>query len=185
MKYSTGIFIPKIDYEYSYVQLPPDPEIPNNKLENDPVEDDLYDKWKPKNLIFGIFDSNGLPVNPSEALKTSGYSGNNKTELTTPFKRVDWLIDNPKWKFATGEWVWPSLGEPNYVFTNGIINRVSKKKPENSDLMPAWRLKKYEEGDKNLINKMDAMPGDPVIDSFDVNDKSVFQRYLSFTSNLS
>ena len=185
VKYSTGIFIPKIDYEYSYVQLPPDPEIPNNKLENDPVEDDPYDKWKPKNLIFGIFDSNGLPVNPSEALKTSGYSGNNKTELTTPFKRVDWLIDNPKWKFASGEWVWPSLGEPNYVFTNGIFNRVSKTKPENSDLMPAWRLKKYEEGDKNLINKEDAMPGDPVIDSFDVNDKSVFQRYFKEYTELS
>lgn len=185
VKYSTGIFIPKIDYEYSYVQLPPDPEIPNNKLENDPVEDDPYDKWKPKNLIFGIFDSNGLPVNPNESLKTSGYSGNNKTELTTPFKRVDWLIDNPKWKFTSGEWAWPSLGEPNYVFTNGIFSRVSKTKPENSDLMPSWRLKKYEEGDKNLINKMDAMPGDPVIDSFDNNDKSVFQKYFKEYTELS
>ncbi len=185
VKYSTGIFIPKIEYQYSYVELPTDPEIPNNKLENEPEEEDLYDKWKPKNLIFGIFDSNGLPVNPEEPLKTSGYSGNNKTELTTPFKRIDWIINTPKWKFAPGEWKWPSLGEPNYVFTNGIFDRVSKTKPDNSDIMPAWYLKKYKEGDKNLINKEDAIPGDPVINGFDVVDRKVFQRYFKEYTELS
>jgi len=185
VQYSTGFYIPGTDYEYSYVELPPDSQILDNKLEEDQTEDDLYDKWKPKNLIFGIFDSNGLPVNPNEPLKTSGYSGNNKIEVTTPFKRVDWLIDNPKWKFKDGEWKWPILGEPNYVFTNGFLNKTSKTKPDDSDLLPPWKLKKYKEGDKNLINKQDAMPGDPVIESFDSIDKVVFQNYFREYTELS
>jgi hypothetical protein len=185
VQYSTGIFISGTDYQYSYIELPPDPETLNNQLEADIEEEDLYDKWKPKNLLFGIFDSNGLPVNPDEYLKTSGYSGNNKTEVTTPFKRVDWIVDNPKWKFKPGEWKWPVLGEPNYVFTNGIFNRVSKTKPQNSDIMPPWKLKVYKEGDKNLINKLDAQPGDPVIDSFDPIDKVIFQNYFREYTELS
>ncbi len=185
VKYSTGFFISGIDYQYSYVELPPDGEILDNKLESDVEDEDLYDKWKPKNLIFGIYDSNGLPVNPNDILKTSGYSGNNKTEISTPFKKVDWLINNPKWKFKSDEWKWPLLGEPNYVFTNGIFDRVSKTKPENSDLMPSWNLKKYKEGDKNLINKLDAIPGDPVIDGFDSINKNLFYNYFREYTELS
>lgn len=185
VQYSTGLFISGTDYQYSYLELPPDAEILNNKLESDPTEEDLYDKWKPKSLIFGVYDSKGLPVNPDEYLKTSGYSGNNKTEVTTPFKRIDWVINNPKWKFKPGDWKWPILGEPNYVFTNGIFNKVSKTKPDNSDLAPSWNLKLYKEGDKNLINKQDAMPGDPVIDSFDPIDKVLFQNYFKEYTELS
>ena len=184
--YSTGIFDPNIDYEYIYINIPADPEISNDQKDNidgintDNDDEDPFDKWKPKRLIFGIFNSSGVPINPDEYLDIIGYDGNNKTRIKTIYKRADWLKKSPKWKFQEGQYVWPTFGTPNFVFTNGIpfMDRVAKTKPSTSDIEPSYSLKKYKEGDENIITKKDAIPDNPVIDSFDAIEELSYKRYF-------
>jgi hypothetical protein len=56
--YSTGTFEPNVDYTYTYINLPADEPLP----EVDPVQiedTDPYDNYKPKSMIFGIYNSKG------------------------------------------------------------------------------------------------------------------------------
>ena len=176
--YSTKYYDPKIDYVYKYIDLPSDPEIPE---EDTPEDDDTdpYNKYKPKKIVFGIFNSKGVPINPEELLKTVGYSGNQITQVTTSYKRAEWLIKSTKWMFRNGEYIWPTFGTPNYVFSNGFSEKVAKTTPESGNLVPSYSLKKYKEGDKNLLTDSDAFPGDPVINGFDGTDVGVYTRYFT------
>ena len=180
--YSTGIYDPKINYQYTYIDLPPDPSAPVIPTPEDDTTDP-YDKWKPTNLVFGIFNSKGIPVNPDELLKTIGYSGNQKIEIVTPYKRADWLTNSKKWKFKSGDYIWPTFGTPNFVFTNGLVDKVDKSAPATSGPVPSYTLKKYKSGDKNLLTNSDANPGDPIIDSFDSVDKNSYLKYLTEYTN--
>jgi len=185
--YSTGVFDPNIEYEYIYINLPADSEPSNDQKDNvdglntDQEDEDPFDKWKPKRLIFGLFNSKGVPLNPDNYLTNTTFIGNVKTESKTNFKIAEWIKNSPKWKFKENEYVWPTFGTPNFVFTNGVpfMDKVSKTEPSAPDLLPKYRLKKYEEGDKNIINGRDAIPGDPVIDGFDAVDKSSYSNYFN------
>jgi hypothetical protein len=178
VEYSNGYYDPKIDYLYSYIDLPADPETPPNETPDDD-DTDPYNKYKPKRLVFGIFNSKGVPVNPDEFLKTVGYSGNQITQVSTTYKRAEWLKKSPKWRFRSGEYIWPTFGTPNFVFTNGIIDRVAKTAPSTGNLVPSYSLKKYKKGDKNILNNQDANPGDPIINGFDSTDTSIYTKYFT------
>jgi len=175
--YSTGTFEPNVDYTYTYINLPADEPLP----EVDPVQiedTDPYDNYKPKSMIFGIYNSKGEPVDPSEYLKTIGLKGNDRTEEVTPFKRADWILRSPKWKLPQGVIEWPNFGTPNYVWEAQLFGRyttrVSKKKPG-----PDFSIKKYKRGEKNILTGNPAIPKDPVIQSFDAIESESHKKYYN------
>ena len=172
VQYSTGQFDPNKEYIYTFIDLPPDSSA---EPDNSPPEEDEdpYDKYKPEKIILGIFNSKGIPINPNEFLKTIGYSGNNKIDLDTNFKRAEWVTKSNKWKFRNGDFAWPTVGSPNYVFQKGILTQTSKTKPDGYD------YKRYKEGDTNILTKDTAIKDDPVIDSFDSVDTDIFTRYFT------
>jgi len=178
--YSTGAFDPSVDYLYTYNILPPDDEGTNNltpdNTANDP--DNPYDKYKPKKIILGIFKSDGTPLNPNETLQTISLNGISVGKADTPFKKADWLLKSPKWYFKQNEYIWPSFGgssgEPIYLWEGPLgVTQESKKSPGN-----LWKIKKYKKGDKNQLNKVDAIEGDPIIVKFDASDTGEYSNYF-------
>jgi hypothetical protein len=192
--YSTGEFDPSVEYLYSYNILPPDEEPTDDttNIENpndDP--DNPFDKWKPKRIILGMFKSDGTPLNPNETLKTIGFDGTSVTKVDTPIKIADWVFRSPKWKFKNGEYVWPYVGEngagaPTYTWERfgGAQQVNSKTQPSNAEGTPAWQIKKYKKGQKNILNGVDAIVGDPVIIGFDSKDTKLFTNYFGDYVNL-
>ena len=177
VKYSTGQFDPNEDYIYTFIDLPPDS---GAEPDNSPPEDDEdpYDKYKPEKIILGIYNSKGVPIDPNEFLRTVGYTGNQKTELQTIHKRAEWITKSDKWKFRSGDFTWPTLGSPNYVFERGLLTQVAKTAPEK------YTLKKYKKDDKNILTNETAIEGDPVIDSFDPTDSDVYTKFFTEYTNI-
>ncbi len=179
--YSTGEFDPMVNYEYIYNNIPGD-ENPLDKpgeADADEGADNPYDKYKPKRLIFGLFNSKGIPMNPMEKLKTVSLNGNTVTKVYTDYDRAGWVNKSPKWKFRNGEYIWPSFGsgdsgKPVYLWEGPLgITTESKTSPGDK-----WSIKRYKKGDKNIINKIEAAEGDPYIVRFDSNDSSEFTNYF-------
>jgi len=178
--YSTGDFDPTIEYLYTYNILPPDDEGVNN-LTTEVVEpDNPFDKYKPKKIILGLFNSDGTPLNPNGLLKTK--IGDKPEDIVdSKSKKADWVFVSPKWHFKPNEYIWPSFGgdgsgEPVYLWEDvvgGILTKESKKSPGN-----IWSIKKYKKGDKNQLNKLDAIEGDPVIVKFDASDTGEYTKYF-------
>lgn len=178
--YSTGDYDPTVDYEYTYKDIVEDD--PNSKKGDAPEEDeDPYEKYKPKRIILGIFNSKGVPMDPSAKLKTIGYSG----EVETNFSKASWVLNSSKWVFpkstSPNALVWPSFGSPIYTWERlgGLDQKNSKTQPSSSSPAPSYSLKKYKAGDKNKLNGMDAIEGDPVISGFDPAEMSTYTRYFT------
>ena len=181
VQYSTIKYDPTVDYLYTYIDLPPNATPPvNSKEEPQVVDEDPYAKYKPKKMIFGIFDSKGVPVNPNDFLKTVGISNGQENQVNTNYKLADWITQSEKWNFRNSDYVWPSLGSPNYVYTNGLLTEVGKSAPSDK-----YSLKLYKEGDKNILTDLDAIPGDPVVDSFDSLETSSFSKYFTEMTSIS
>jgi len=175
--YSTGTFDPNVEYNYTYVNLPADNQLPDVPAPN--LEDnDPYQNYKPKSLIFGIYDSKGVPLDPNEFLTTIGLQGNNRVDVTTPFKKADWILRSPKWKLPDGVIEWPSFGTPNFIWEKNTIlgreTRVSKKSPGSG-----WSIRRYKPNERNIITKEIAIPKDPVIQSFDATESTQYKNYYS------
>ena len=176
--YSTGEFEPNIDYKYTYINLPADEPLP----EVDPVEigdTDPFDPYKPKTMIFGIYNSKGEVLDPNEYLKTIGLKGNDRTEEITPFKRAEWILRSKKWKLPQGMIEWPNFGTPNYVWKQqtlfgGVSTRVSKKSPGSN-----YSIKRYKSGDTNILTGNAAIPNDPIIQSFDAVESESHKKYYN------
>ncbi len=175
--YSTGTFDPNVEYNYTYINLPADKELPDVP-EPDLEDTDPYQNYKPKSIIFGIYDSKGAPLDPNEFLTTIGLQGNNRVDVTTPFKKADWILRSPKWKLPEGVIEWPSFGTPNFIWEKNTIfgreTRVSKKSPG-----VGWSIRKYKPNDRNVITKEIAIPNDPVIQSFDATESTQYKNYYS------
>ena len=189
--YSTGAYDPTADYQYTYIDLPADEGIKDQQPEPEEEEEDPYDKYKPERIILGIFDSKGVPMDPNSILYTINerFDPNQPAadagKSPTQFRKADWILRSPKWVFPIsdqpGAVVWPSFGDPIYRWERlgGLQQRESKTKPDAGANMPEWKLKKYEKGDKNEINGLDAIEGDPVIAGFETSDISVYTRYFT------
>jgi len=190
--YSTGIYNPQLDYDYKYIDLPADEPTPSVPIDDiDLSNGDPFENFKPKSLIFGIYNSKGESIDPGEYLKTIGMNGNNKTEVETPFKRADWLLRSPKWK-VTGAYEWPTFAEPNYVWINGLgQTKISDKKPlttlstnPTQNLLGAYTIKKYKSGQKDILTGFSAIKGDPVIQSFQKIDETSYRDEFSDIINI-
>jgi hypothetical protein len=183
--YSTGQFDPNVDYQYTYKDLPSDEVVktPKNSGLNLNEEKDPYHKYKPKKLILGIYNSKGQPLNPTQFINTIGLSGTNVIDVSTPFKKADWILRSPKWHLPTGVYQWPDYGDATFVWEKGLQTRESKTNP-NPDADPAWKIKKYKEGDKDIITKEDAVPGNPIIVRFDTPNITeyikIFTEFVKF-----
>jgi methyl-accepting chemotaxis protein len=182
--YSTGEFDPNLDYIYKYVDLPDDEiKFDEKKSTLDLNDIDPFQKYKPKKLILGIYNSNGQPLNPNQPIKTYALNGLDVTQVDTPFKKADWILDSPKWYLPNGVYSWPTYDQPVYVWEKGLFRRESKTNPD-STADPAWKIKKYKEGDKDLLTKDDAFPGNPVIARFETNEineyRDYFDEFLNF-----
>ena len=176
--YSTGDYDPTVDYEYTYKDIVEDEPKGGEAPEDD---EDPYDKYKPKRIILGMFDSNGVPMDPNSKLKTIGYNG----AVETNFSKASWVLNSSKWVFpkstSPSALVWPSFGTPIYTWERlaGLDQKNSKTQPSNSAPAPSYSLKKYKAGDKNLLNGFDAIEGDPVIVGFDPVELSTYTRYFT------
>lgn len=195
--YSTGMYDPKVDYAYTYVDLPADENIDGKQADAPEDEEDPYEKYKPKRIILGIFDSKGVPLNPMDTLYTINDNFNlNNPEASygktkTNFPKADWVTRSPKWVFpkstSPGATVWPTFGTPTFKWkgTGAAFGqtRESKTKPDAIKIGDAvvgdWEIRKYKKGEKNEINGFDAIEGDPVIAGFDAADTSAYTNYFT------
>jgi len=176
--YSTGDFDPNIDYIFKYVDLPDDEiKFDEKKSTLDLNDTDPFQKYKPKKIILGIYNSKGQPLNPIQPIKTIGLNGVNVVEVDTPFKKADWILRSPKWHLPDGVYNWPTYDNPVYVWEKGLLRRESKTNPD-SDADSAWKIKKYKKGDKDLLTKEDAFPGNPVIARFETNEVTEYREYF-------
>ena len=192
--YSTGAFDPKIDYQYIYIDLPPENKEPEEKVDLNLEDDDPYNKYKPEKVILGIFRADGTPLNPSEKLQTIGLNSDNTISyINTIFNRADWILRSPKWQMNNiypnnqvtlaepVKNVWPSLGSPIFTWERylGAEKQNSKTQPSSSSPAPSWSLKKYKKGEKNILNKEDAIENSPVISGFDGLEVSSYSSYFT------
>jgi len=176
--YSTGIYNPKLEYDYQYINLPADEPTPSVPIDDiDLSNGDPYENFKPKSIIFGIYNSKGEAIDPGEYLKTIGMNGNNKIEVDTPFKRADWLLRSPKWKVTDG-YEWPTFAEPNYVWVSSTgQTKISDKKPITP--FTSWSIKKYRLGDKDILTGQTAIKDNPVIHSFNKLEEDSYRNEFS------
>lgn len=187
--YSTGEFKPGVNYKYTYIDLPPEKEDPEEDVDLDLADNgDPYDKYKPKKIILGIYDSQGNPLDPNSKVKTIGLNGNTPTQVDTPFKKADWIFRSPKWCLPPKGvdnrpvlYSWPVFNTPVYKWERyaGTAKQDSPTKPSNAEGTPEWELKKYKKGDKNLLNGEDALPGDPVIVDFTGDSESDYRNFFT------
>lgn len=181
--YSTGVYVPGVNYQYNYIDLPANATKADETADLNLADDDPYNKYKPERIILGVFRADGTPLDPSEKLKTIGLNGNNVVYNSTPFSRADWLLKSPKWHLPpylsdtrSAIYTWPSFATPTYKWVKGVFTQDSKTSPGDG-----WEVKKYKEGDKNLITGDDAIKGDPIIVSFDANQINEYKSYFTDT----
>lgn len=186
--YSTGTFIPGINYKYTYIDLPPSSELPEEQSDLNLEDDDPYNKYKPEKIILGIFKSDGTPLDPSEKIKTISLNSNGQiVYLDTPFNRADWILNSPKWqmdniypnkKFAISAnvpKVFPKIGSPIYKWEKGLSTENSKTKPGDG-----WSIKKYKKDQKSLLDgNIDAIEGSPMIVGFDTTEVNDYRSYFT------
>jgi hypothetical protein len=173
--YSTGKFIPGVDYDYTYLDIIDDINI--DKQVKDDVDVDIYEKHKPKMIILGIFKSDGTPLNPNDKIKTASINDSNELYyVDTPFKTAEYILNSKKYQndniYLSNNI--PSFSEPNYVWEKNSSTKISNESPGNG-----WKIKKYKKGDKNLLDKnIDAIEGNPMISSFNNLEINEYKEYF-------
>lgn len=127
--YSTGEYIPGINYNYQYIDIPAN-EINSESLsgsEEIDISFDPYESLRPKTVVFGIFDSKGSPIDAP-----------------------DWLVRSKKWFGA-----FPYISEVNYIWQRGSKELIRPGIPEeqySGDDRSGWSKKKYEGGQKDGLD---------------------------------
>lgn len=187
--YSTGRFIPEIDYKYTYIDLPPVKDLPDEVSDLNLEDDDPYNKYKPEKIILGIFKSDGTPLDPREKIKTVSLNSNGQIVfLDTPYNRADWVLNSPKWQMDNifpnkknlttnpVPSVFPSVGSPIYKWEKDIIfTENSKTKPGDG-----WSIKKYKKDQKSLLDSnIDAIEDSPMIVGFDSLESTEYRNYFN------
>lgn len=154
--YSTGSFNPNVNYQYTFIDLPSEETYPDENYDFNIDEDS---KYKPTNIIFGIFHNDGTPLNPNELLKTYGVDGQDIKKMDTIYPLADWILKSPKWKFTNDAYQWPALAQPKFL------------KDSQGNIL------RYQKDQKNIISGQPAIEGYPIITGFD--DNQVIQ-YATF-----
>jgi hypothetical protein len=180
--YSTGNYDPSIEYVYTYIDLPAEEGIDDKQAEPDvPEEEDPYLKYKPKRIIFGVFDSNGVLLDLNSKLFSVSQTGKSITD----YKVAEWITKSPKWVFPKSTspnlTVWPSYETPIYRWEKG----VQRMESQSASSIDGWQIMKYKKGQKNEMNGFDAIEGDPIIVGFTPTDLSTYTRYITEYTTIS
>ena len=115
--YSTGQFDENVKYNYTYIDLPADPELP-------PVVTATASEInkKPERIIFGIYDSSGTPINPKDKLQYYDLDGNNNLiKVDSIFEKASWIYQTKKWIFNASVknpnmYNWEILDQEDYLW---------------------------------------------------------------------
>jgi hypothetical protein len=115
--YSTGQFDENVKYNYTYIDLPADPELP-------PVVTATASEInkKPERIIFGIYDSSGTPINPKDKLQYYDLDGNNSLiKVDSIFEKASWIYQTKKWIFNASVknpnmYNWEILDQEDYLW---------------------------------------------------------------------
>jgi hypothetical protein len=115
--YSTGQFDENVMYNYTYIDLPPDPELP-------PVVTGTSSEInkKPERIIFGIYDSSGTPINPRDKLQYYDLDANNNLiKVDSIFEKASWIYQTKKWIFNASVknpnmYNWETLDQEDYLW---------------------------------------------------------------------
>ncbi len=165
--YSTGLFDPNSDYLYKYINLPPDDELGKDKSDLDlelDAEADPYMKYKPKTIIFGIFDSRGNPLNPLSKVKGIDNLGD---KVDTNHNKAGWILNSPKWVFRPNVFQWPVFAGAQYYGLDSEGNAI-----------------KYGEGQTNVLNGERAIPGTPIVTGFNTVEETEYKEFFSDLINI-
>ncbi len=184
--YSTGRFIPEVNYNYQYIDLPSD-------LDPDEVTTPVVDEEEqslqnlPDRIILGIYNKNGVEINPNDKIKYWGLSPNglNLELKDSIFEKAPW-IKNEKWLFGK------AIDYPNtYGWKSPTTNVYIWKKWSNSDVISTnqpegggWTQKTYGDVidfDKEENQVLKFKKDDPIIvtQQTDVNDYRGYYDYIT------
>ncbi len=96
--YSTGQFNPFVNYTYRYVDIDSVQIFPPTPIE-DILEDD--DDIKPERIVFGIYDSNGNPIDPKSKIQywNIDQSSGELIKDGSIFEKAPWISQTEKWIF--------------------------------------------------------------------------------------
>jgi len=135
-EYSTGTYQPNVSYQYSYIDLT---DYDTIKLGNPTfsfnINNDPYAGLRPKTMIFGIYDSNGNPISPTDDIKsytidskgniTYGSDVYFQPSLNSPnqgIQKADWLLRTGRWyndfSMLNIVYQWEKNGVIKYSSTN-------------------------------------------------------------------
>jgi len=96
--YSTGQFNPYSNYTYRYIDIDDVqvfPQIPEDDKDKD------YDDIKPEKIIFGIYDTDGNPVDPRSKIEywNIDQSSGELVKEKSIFEKSPWIYKTKKWIF--------------------------------------------------------------------------------------
>ena len=185
--YSTGRFIPEVDYKYQYIDLP-------NDLEPDEVatpvvdEEELRNQDLPDRIILGIYNKDGIPIEPNAKIKYWGLSPNGlDLEIQDSiFEKAPW-IKNEKWIFGkaidypnVNTWKTPTTNI--YIWQKWLRSDYQGATPPDDE--GGWTLKRYKDvidfnNEENQVLKF--KENDPIIvaQQTDINDYREYYNYIT------
>lgn len=106
--YSTLFYDSKIDYKYTFIDLPMDSEkvIPKK-------DDDILVNKNPEKIFLGIYDIDGFPINPFDY-------------------EMEWVYNNKKWildKSTNNKYCWETIVNENFFWKKGDTLIIQNESP--------------------------------------------------------
>ena len=160
--YSTGVFKEGIDYQYEYIDIPDDEELGDldDTFDGIDLEDnDPYKGLRPKTMIFGIYDSKGNEISPTDAIRKFDIDQNGQVTFGPD---VDVAIDagiqsvqKADWLLRTGRWYgsFPRFGANGnglvFAWRKGGSIQYSGTNPSTEN-DPGWKQLFYQDKDRNI-----------------------------------
>lgn len=184
--YSTGVFKEGVDYDYTYIDLESDDITLESDYDGIDLNDnDPYKDKKPKSIIFGIYDSKGNDMSPTNDILT--YTVSTNGDITNGpavdigiapgiqgIQKADWLV-------RTGRWT-ENFARKGVVYRwrkNGNIKNSPTDPSTDTDTN--WNQLFYIDKDRNIgTDKTDSKgnTNQPVL-YFTDDEKATYRQMIS------
>lgn len=105
--YSTLVYDSKVNYKYTFIDIPMDIETPTTK-----EAIDVFSNKKPERIILGIYDINGYPINPSDY------------EMEWVFTEK-WILD----KSINKKYYWETIDNESFFWKKGDTLIIQNESP--------------------------------------------------------
>src|ERR1035437_6420694 len=144
--YSTGVFKEGTNYTYQYIDLPPDDIGPIGETFSGLGDSDIYKNIRPKTMIFGIYDSKGNEISPTDNIKSFEIGPNGSVIYGSDIsgvQKADWLPRTGRWYGSFPRkglvYVWRKNGQLKYNASNPSVGND-----------PNWKQLFYIDKDRNI-----------------------------------